>query len=279
MIAVTQIAEMLEIGLNDSAKNTNYKYSIRPEAGKYEKAKITRTSKTKVINGVLRVNEPEILPVQNMFLAQQSAMLEVVVPLHHVEPDEVVIARHRAILDGYFGSMLAGEIDGYTVTAIGTFADTGTAAPRDNVGTSFTFYINLTFIYAQNGISSFFDCYFKLDDVSVPYTTVKVNRTATVQMDAFDNEQGHSRGIETAYGYGFEFTVPASTDGAGQILLDSLFGDSVNTIHTLEVQIGKDSVPKTFKVLIGEIGIDIEGMNNAGISVSFVEAAEASQAV
>lgn len=279
MIAVTQIAEMLEIGLNDSAKETKYEYSIRPEAGEYEKAKITREGKTQIINCVLRVNEPEILPVQNMFLARQTATLEVVVPLHHVEPDEDVIARHRAILDGYFGNMLMGEIDGYTVTAIGTFADTGAAALRSPIGTSFTFYVNLNFIYAQDGISSFYDCHFKLDDVSVPYTTVKVNRTATVQMDAFANEQGHSRGLETAYGYGFEFTVPASKDGAGNILLTSLFGDSVNTIHTLEVQIGKDSTPETFKVLIGEISIDVEGMNNAGFSVSFVEAAEAAQAV
>lgn len=273
MITLNTFAEAIEKGLNSNAYGVKFK--IFSDAGNFKKAVKTRTEKELYINGLLSVSDSSVLPAQNIKVVSQTAALEICVPLFNVNNDDEVISTCRNILDAYFSmfkvqSFPEGDKK-YTVSALYSLAGTGSIEIRSGIGRSITFYVNIDYAYIENGLNSQ-NCSFTIDGVAIPYSSAKITKTPVNQSDAFSNSDGKGKGLNMSYVRGFDFQIPALSDpdGIGAKIIDNLVGDELNTIHTLVATL--DGRVETFKVIVGSVDMVLEGIDNAGHNISFVEA-------
>lgn len=273
MIAVKTLATLMENTLNAAAKDTGIVYKIHSDMGSYKRSLKSRTAKQRYTNGLLTIVDSAVVPTQTITVASQSAVLEICVALPIPKQDEATIAAHRAVLDGVLSkSPLVDIIDGYSVTAVYTMAESGTVEQRDGIGTSFTFTIGIDYSFIEGGLSSY-DCVFLLDNVQIPYTSFHMTRTPSIEANPYSTTDGLSGAVDTAEVLGFDFQVPAQTleNGISEVLLDQLLDGDGNGIHVLTVQLGTRT--RTYNVLFGQTDIVIEGVANAGHNISLVVAA------
>lgn len=273
MIAVKTLAYNLEIALNMAAKSSGIVYKIHADAGTYKRALRSRTGKQRYTNGVLTIVDSSIVPTQTMTVASQTAALEICVRLDDPKTDEETIAKHRAVLDGYFTDKPSVQMtDGYSVTATYALADSGTVEQRDGVGTSFTFRVNIEYSFIEGGLSSY-DCVFLLDGVQIPYTSFHMTRNPTIDSTPYSDTAGNAGSVNTADMLGFDIQIPAQSvqNGVSEVLIDQLLDGSGNTSHVLTVQLGTHT--RTYSVIFGQTDIVIEGVANAGHNVSLIVAA------
>ena len=273
MITINSIAKTIEDGLNLSAKAYQFKFKIFVDAGQFKKALKTRTEKTLFINSLLRVGDSSITPVQGITIANQSAVLEVCVPIFKEEQIDEVTTLFRNMLDGYFATYKVQSIDGYTVSSTYSLASTGTLEPRGVIGPSLTFYVNMDFAYIENGLNSA-NCKFTLDGFDLPYTAAKITKNPVAQSDALSNLGGKGTTVNTSFVRSFDFQIPAQSGngGIGAIIMSEIKGGGLNTPHTLVVDMS--GTQDTYNVVFGQTDISLEGINNAGFSISLVERAE-----
>ena len=99
MITINSIAKTIEDGLNASAKAYQFKFKIFVDAGQFKKAINTRREKMLFINSLLRVGDSSITPVQGITIANQSAVLEVCVPIFKEEQIDEATTFFRKRLD------------------------------------------------------------------------------------------------------------------------------------------------------------------------------------
>lgn len=273
MITINSIATTIEQGLNSSASAYKFKFKMFVDAGKFKKALKTRTEKTLFINSLLRVGDSSIIPVQGIAIANQSAVLEVCVPIFKEEQIDEATTLFRNILDGYFATYKVQSIDGYTVSSTYSLASTGTLEARGNIGPSLTFYVNMEFAYIENGLNSA-KCTFTLDDLPIPYTAAKFTKNPVAQSDALSNSAGKGTTVNTSFVRSFDFQLPAQSgdDGVGAIILSEIMGGGLNVPHILVANMGGKQ--ETYNVVFGQTDISLEGINNAGYSISLVERSE-----
>lgn len=280
MLQISDFARTIQDGLNQNAYGI--KFAVFTDEGTYEDALITRTEKTRFTNGLLRVGPSTIVPAQGLTVATQNATLEICAQLLDPDTDAEVVKSHRNALDAYFQQYSVQPIpekdaDGntiktYTVSALYSLADTGDVQVRDGVGTSIPFYVYIQFAYIENGLNSA-NCMFTLDGFPIPYTSAKITKTPMTQADAFSDSGGRGESVNLSFTRSFDFQLPAQSgaDNLGSLIINELLGDNLNTPHTLVVTLG--DITKTYNVIFGQTDISLEGINNAGHSISLIERA------
>lgn len=278
MIKFSTFASNIEDLLNTNAAGIVFK--VFTDAGKYKRALKTHTEKKRYTNAILRIGSSSVIPTQGLYIATQSATLEVTVQLLNSQTDEQVIESHRAVLDALSQTcnVVSMKDDGkeYAVSTVYSQATTGELQLRDTAGTSITFYVNIDYSYIENGLNSF-NCKFTLDGYPIPYTTAKIVKSPQTQADAFSDSNGRALGINYAFTRSFDFLVPAQAlkendTGLGAIVLNELAGNDLNAAHTLVVDWGGKRID-TYEVVFGESDISLEGINNAGQHFALFERA------
>ncbi len=278
MITLTKFAEIIETGLNNNEQGLNFK--VFTDAGKYKEALKTHTEKKKYTNGILRIGTSSIVPVKGITIATQGATLEFCVPLPTPETDEQIITAHRAVFDTYFSAFSVQSITEngktYTVSSTYSLANTGTTEFRDRVGTSITFYVNISFTYIEDGVNSNAISY-KLDGYEIPYTSVHLSKTPTTNSNSSSNSLGHGTSRNSAFIRGWDFEIPATNSALTAIVLDYIENDKINNLHTLTVSnnLGGNiaAFGGTYNVIFGAASMNLEGIQNAGLSFSLLEKA------
>lgn len=272
MIALATFAEAIESALNANTQGINFR--IFADAGQYEKAFKDHTEKKRYTNGLIRVKSSAIVPVQGMEIATQQVSLELCAPLYDAEKDEEIAAAHRAILDAVFSQFTVQPIPEngktYSVSTTYSLANTGTVQQRPPIGTSITFDVGIEYAYIENGLNSY-DCVYELDGVVIPYTNASIGKVATTENNSYADTSGESLCFNTAFARSFDFQIPAQSKGIGAQILGELLGNDLNTVHTLTMRFADGGV-KTYKVIYASSDMNVQGVDNAGHNVSFVEA-------
>lgn len=273
MIAINELAKTIQDGLN---ANSGIKFRVFADAAKYERALKTPLGKRKYTNCMLRMGSSSVVPTQGVAVASQTAMLEVCVQFTP-ETMESVIAAHRAALDGYFGNtavqtMLDGDKT-FTVATTYALATTGTVEQRPLAGLSLTYFVNISYGYVENGLNSS-RVKFTLDGGEIPYTIASVRKTPTMDSNTYSNDSGQARSRNTAFIHTFEFETPAlSGASVSNGVIANILGNDLNTPHTLVMTVGDES-PHTYTVIFGETALNVQGINNGGLTFSLVESFE-----
>lgn len=281
MIKSDTYARIIQDGLNNNA--FGIKFRLFTDAGKYKRAMKTRTEKTRYTNGLLSFGTSAIVPTTGVTIATQGASLEICVQLLDEQTDEQIVAQYRNIFDTYFQAFTVQPIDGvefdadgkevtktYTVSAVYSLANTGTVELRDGVGTSITFRIDIDYGYIENGLNSY-NVRFTLDGYPLDYTSAKITKSPATQGDSFSDSGGKGESINVSFLRSFDFQIPATTTAFGNIIMSQVLDDGLNTPHTLVMTYG--SVTKTYNVIFGAVDMSLEGVNNAGHSISLTERA------
>lgn len=276
MIGLNTLVKIIENGLNANAYG--FKYKIFADAGTYQKAIANRTTRKKFTNGVLRVGDSSVTPVQGVKVASQEATLEVCVQLPSPETDDELMAKHRAVLDGYFSAYAVQSIqsdgDTYTVSSTYSIANTGVADQRPGTGTSITFYVGISYLYFQNGLNST-DYALTLDGYAIPFLALSKNKQKTIESNPRDST-GRSTSIATAFVRGWDIDTIALKDSPiTQLVLSELNGNTLNTRHTLveTVQTSSNGAPTTttYTVEFGDVSISMQGVDNIGLKFGLTE--------
>ena len=273
MITLSKFAEIIENGLNSNEQGLNFK--IFTDAGKYKKALKTRTVKKKYTNGILRIGTSSIVPVKGITIATQGATLEFCVSLPTPETDDKIITAHRAVFDTYFSAFSVQSITengkSYAVSSTYSLANTGTVEIREGVGTSITFYVNISYSYIENGLNSN-DCIYTLDGEEIPFTSVHERKFPTTDANASNGETGVSYCRNSSFMRGWDFEMPA-LDGVAisDNIIEQIDNNDSNITHTLIRTMGANT--KTYSVIFGNVAMNVQGVTNIGLTFSLVERA------
>ena len=254
MISLKTFTQTIQDGLN-AISGINFK--VFADAGKYEKAIVKPLYKTKFTSCVLRAGSSSAVPTQGVTVASQTVMLEVCVRFTPETMDSVITA-HRA-----------GK--SYTVAATYAIATTGTVEQRPLVGTSLTYFVNISYSFVENGLNSN-SFKFTLDGDEIPYTVASIRKTPTTDGNIYSDGNGNTKARNTAFIHTFEFQIPAlSGAGVSSKVISNLLGNELNTMHTLVVTVD-DAEPQTYTVIFGETECNVQGVNNGGMTFSLTEA-------
>lgn len=280
MVELSTLAENIEKGLNalSTLNSLGIVFKIHSDAGDYAKALKSRTAKQRYTNGLLSVVSSSIVPVQNLVVATQSARLEIAVQLPNPNTDTAIITAHRAVLDGYFKStpiQMLTDKDGktYSVSLAYALASTGNVDNMSPLGTNVTFTVMIDYAMVQNGLNSS-QFSITLDGAAVEYVSLTIDRTAAMDSAPYSNTNGAGKNVAVSTALTFSIEIPATTteNAANAALRDFVLDGDMQTVHTLTVEIG--GVSRSYSVVFASNNISLNGIQNAGYTVRFVEAAD-----
>lgn len=273
MINIEILTAQVERGLNANTYGLNYK--IFADAGSFKQGIKTRKGNISYVNGVMQVISSAIVPIQTLCIATLTARLDIVVQLPSAELDEQTIKTNRAALDEYFAKSAVQALEDdsgkvFTVAVSYSLANTGSIEQRDGLGTSLVFSITISYSFIQNGLNSY-NCIFTLDGVQLAYTKANITRVPVMESNPY-NANGNSQNIATSSTLSFDLEVPATDEKSttSVSVLGYILNGSLTDKHILKVTLG--GIEKTYTVLFGQVNIALDGVQNAGHAISFVEA-------
>lgn len=283
MIELNTLAKNMENGLNNlSIQNgLGIVFKIHSDEGEYKTALQSRVKRQRYTNGLLQISSSSIVPVQNLVVATQAARLDIAVQLPNRNTDDQIITAYRGLLDGYFTAtslQMLKDASGkmYSVASVYSLATTGSVSVESPLGTNITFTVFVNYSLVQNGLNSS-EFTVTLDGAAVEYTSLTIDRTTAMDSAAYSNTNGSAKNVANSMALTFHLQIPATiTDNAANAALRQFVLDGdMQTKHTLVVDIGGES--RTYTVVFGETNISLNGLQNAGYTVIFVEAANLSE--
>lgn len=275
MIAAKTLAEAIEQGLNNNT--LGIKFAIHSDVANYKKAINTRFEKQRFTNGILKIISSSVVPIQDIIVATQTAQLDIAVQLPCPETVEETAQKHRAILDGYFQTtslqVLSDESGKkYSIGSQYSLATTGGIEATSPLGPHIVFTVMVNYSFVQNGVnSSQFGA--SLDGVEIGYTDLTVSRVATMDASAYSGADGNAKNIPTTSALTFEFQLPKTDkeNAANAAIGAFLFSGALTTTHSLQIRTPEKNYD--YVVSFGEANVSIEGIKNAGYTVTLVESA------
>lgn len=280
MVELRTLAESIENGLNalSTLNSLGIVFKIHSDAGEYKKARKTRTQKQRYTNGLLQIISSSVVPVQHLVVATLSAKLEIEVQLPNPDTDTAIIVEHRAVLDEYFKSatlQMLTDKEGktYSVSSGYSLASTGSVTNQSPLGTNVTFTVMIDYAMVQNGLNSS-EFSITLDGATIQYSSFTIDRTPAMDSAPYSDTNGaaHNEDISTALTFNLQIPATTTENAANSALRDFVLDGDMEKVHTLTVDIA--GVSRSYSVLFASTNISINGIQNAGYTVKFVEAAK-----
>lgn len=284
MIQLQKLASALNNGLNANGKGLLF--YIQPDTGDFKTADRTGNDVAEYINGILSVVDSAVIPTQALEVAAQTVRLELVVETDEDEPAALQIGVVRDVLQDYFARATVQYLEDetgkvYSVAVSSSLLASGTAAIRQLAGDSFTLSMQIYYSFIQNGINSL-DCPILLDGVVLPYSTATISRVPVVEGAPYSDTNAVTKNRVTATALGVDMSITAVQAGEGanaNAAMQALYSfilDGAADKHTLTLTIDRET--REYPVYFGNVSLALDGVKNAGSTLSFVEAVEFGEA-
>lgn len=278
MIALKTLTEKINNGLNALAVATGFPFSfaIQCEGGEYIPPKRVGNAVTVYINGITRIVDSDVIPVQGSSVSMVTLQLEITYPMPDDIQPENAIEPIRAILDAYFKQTFTQNIPDesgkeITVAAYATIPSTGSISLTTGPGLmcSFSCYVYYNFI--ENGVNSG-DVTLMFDGVLVPYMDATITRVPVSASNPYSDTKGVCEAVTESTAINIEFTAPTmkSADNAlfSAYKLFLLTGE--NPVH--RVTVSYEGVEQTYSVIFGQSALSLEGVKNGNSRIALIEA-------
>ena len=296
MIALSKLAEEIQNTLNAENTNLNYTFNIVADTAQFKGSTREDNQITQCINGVLVSGLSEITNLvsgsaEPLIYATQSATLKVIMPIRGKEEDREFIndkgetdiiygyksklEQLRSLLNSVFQGIKVftmNDADGkeYSVTAAYQLLSSGNREIVPVLGDSFSYIVNIYYSFVENGINTR-DVTFKLDGVLVPYQSMTIYRTPTMDGNVYANtKDGSTKNIASQSTLSISFELPAfRNEKTTSRMLKYLLKGPLNQAHILSLSV--DGEEEHYLVSYGETKLIGETIKNAGQTLTLVE--------
>ncbi len=295
MITLEKILDNLNETLNNEGANSNLAFMIFADGGDYVPPKFEKNKMTEYIQGVAQIVNSSIVPIDGLTVASETLGVSIVVPIikgynketgEEIVKNESQISAIKQILTNYLTTPrteIFGAGDGetsYTTSIYGSQPQSQIIDMRNNLGTSIEFSFSVYYTFITNGINSLSDIIVKIqtaggDWEKIATTNLNFSRTPSLDGGAFDETNGSAKNYPAVSGFEMSFTMPATkTNFAGRVVRYILTG----VVETFQVQMliktKPNAEPTTKMLMFSSASISAQGLDNAGINVTLVEALE-----
>lgn len=297
MITLEKILDNLNKGLNLHPIDAYTSFMIFADGGDYIPPKFDKNRMTEYIQGVAQIVNSSIVPISGLTVASQTLGVSIVVPIikgYNKETGEEIIKNKdqisdiKQILTNYLTTPRTESFedeDGettYTTSIYGSQPQPQIIDMRNNVGTSIEFSFSVYYTFITNGINSLSDISVEIQTASEPSetwekiatTNLNISRTPSLDGGAFEGTKGSAKNYPAVSGFEMSFTTPAikSKVFTEKVVNYILTGE----VETFEVQISiatnPNAEPTTKTLMFSSASVSAQGLDNAGINVTLVEA-------
>lgn len=286
MMTLTDIASMIENGLNAAYQNEQIKFKIWADSGQWQSAVRTENELTYYINGNLRTQSSS-KDSNILSMGVNGLILEFAVPIArpHTDMDqrrqELIAVQNgqyafvdevTGVLNGYFAkakvfSLVADGIT-YGISFDAGTVITGNIEMAARMGNIVTESVYITCYYLESGINSR-DVLVEMDGEQLPFQSLSLGRTGTVASDVFSDAE-ETRNALTTSAFSIDFAFPANDDEATRSALRFLLAAKKNEAHFVHVKFAA-LFEAYYLMTFGKADTNLSGINFAGLTGSLVE--------
>lgn len=285
MISVTEIAKLLEEGLNEALGNPEICFHIWANVGEYRTALRSGNTAPYTIHGNLRVatsaNDANIL-VMGMNGLSLDFLLPIEPPRTNSKQTEEQLqtvqneqypfpALAISAIDTYFAkaqTVSLGKNGEYSVSFAAGVATPGTVDMFAEIGRAIpvSVYINLYFI--EGGTMSK-DVKLYFDGMPVPFQSLTPGRSAAIDRD-IDVKDLISKGTASSSAFSLHIRFPSNHDAISKAAVEFLMKGKPNVAHFVELE--WDDLRKAIYLMTFEgANTSAEGIAIAGAQVDLIE--------
>lgn len=281
MIGLQSIADKIEIGLNTNISDKNLSFKVWTDAGKYQKAQRVLNTVQYIFPALLTcVSSTNTTASSGLIMGIQSLYFELMIPqkkprtlpTEESTEDYDFIAEIRSLLDNYFSAnqitMIEDSGRTFKVGMAYGLSLSGNTDISSHFGLTVTFGVDITLLYAENGINSR-DVTVQFDTLPITFETAVPSRYATVNTDVFSGKK-IAKNIVTSTAFSFDFTLPCTTDGVSSQFIEYMFNGEPNVAHFVKITWG-DDFSKIFLMTLKDVQSSVEGVEIAGLTMPLVE--------
>lgn len=289
MLTLSDIATILQDGLNAALNNTELEFHIWSHAGEMEEAVRSGNLVSYQIPANLRsvssANEGNILS-----MGANGLMLDIAIPVKEPKTSGAQTAAALAKIQGGqypFVQYVTAAIDSFFAVskvyikndAQGVSFTVSMDAGRVNTGVvdvlpvldeclTVSVFINATFL--QGGVNAR-DVAVLVDGVKMPFQTIAFSRSKRLESDVWSGAKVRQN-LASSTALSIDFTFPANADNNTSEAVKDLFAGEPNTAHFVEVNVGSiyDGV---YLMMFDGLRLSAQGVLFAGFSGSLIECA------
>lgn len=256
-----------------------YSFKLIPDGGEYETFYRKDGSNKLYYNilGVGEVVESAITPVGALQVQTQTINVTVVLRLEQdkgVEDKDLFMPVRQAIADYASTTHTMSASDGSKIFNVGyslTQPLAGEIAIRPDVGRSITYSFSVYYSFVQNGVNST-DIKLYIEDEQIYTEDLTIVRMPVQDAGAFNGTNGTAKNITTQTALEITFTTPVVSDSAFSKTLYEFLTDGDNPLLTVKLSNSSYGTDRTYTMTFGQCNIATKGIENAGYSVTLVEA-------
>lgn len=304
MIELTTLAKSVQNALNDKK---GFNFYISTDTADLKLPEREGNEVIEYINGIMQSVGSEITNLmagseKSLIYATQTCSLRLVVPLQNEEFDTFIlkdgsviyeapenaddIAKYiqgyqtklenvRAVLTSVFQGVTVSDMTdsagkNFSVTTAYSLEQGGQRAQLPNIGDSYSFYVSIYYSFIENGISTK-NMTFKLDGAIIPYQTVTVFRTPTMDGNVYANtKDGATKNITLQTSFSASFELPSfKDDTTTSNIINFIMNGKINQAHILTFNY--NGITKDYLVTYGENKVMGETIKNVGQTLTLVE--------
>ena len=280
MIPISKLTKAINDGLNALAKANDFPFTfaIKSEGGEYMPPKRNGNKVEAYINGVTKIVDSEVIPVQGTSVLTQSVNLTLAYPLPDDIPVEDAIAPVRALLDTYFKQTFIQAMpddsgNDVAVSGIADIPTTGEIALNTGPGLMCTFTCGISYNFIENGVNS--NKFILLfDNVIIPYMDATVTRVPVMAANPYSGTDGAAASVTESTALNIEFTAHTlkSENNAFFTAYKSFILNGNNPPHIVTIKY--EDTNQVYSMKFGQSSLSLEGIKNGNSRISLVSAKE-----
>lgn len=303
MITLEKILDNLNETLNKKGANSNLAFMIFADGGDYVPPKFEKNKMTEYIQGVAQIVNSSIVPINGLTVASETLGVSIVVPIikgynketgEEIVKNESQISDIKQILTNYLTTPRTENFkdeDGettYTTSIYGSQPQSQIIDMRNNLGTSIEFSFSAYYTFITNGINSLSDISIKIQTSSetsetgeiienwekIATTNLNFSRTPSLDGGAFAGTEGSAKNYPAVSGFEMSFTTPAIKSKVfTEKVVNYILTGEVETFQVqMLIQTNPNATPATKTLMFSSASVSAQGLDNAGINVTLVEA-------
>lgn len=294
MITLEKILDNLNETLNNEGENSNLTFMIFEDGGDYVPPKFKKNKMTEYIQGVAQIVNSSIVPISGLTVASETLGVTIVVPIikgynkengEEIVKNEDQISAIKQILTNYLTTPRTESFEDengettYTTSIYGSQPQSQIIDMRNNLGTSIEFSFSVYYTFITNGINSLSDISIKIQTAGggwekIATTNLNFSRTPSLDGGAFDGSEGSAKNYPAVSGFEMSFTTPAiKSKGFTEKVVNYILTGEIETFNVqISINTNTDAEPTPKTLMFSSASISAQGLDNAGINVTLVEA-------
>lgn len=284
MIDILYLANFIEDELNKNTLGKEFRI-FATEGDLVQSARVD--GKLRVYEqGIVRVVSSNIVPIKNINFETINAQLMILAEMQrgsvslegsNERPQSTNVLDVKQCIGEVIGRVNGQtvniDLEGktYALTVGMSLPTEGEKTGLGQIADAVPLYINLSFVFFENGINSN-DCEIYINGENMYFTTATVTRIKTADTSTFANSKVN-KGVALVGGKSVDLVVPVLSSEVSQVIMEDILDDTkIN--RAVNVRVKTPLSEMQFIGLLGNTTLNLESGLNAGYNVSVIQGIE-----